>query len=107
MRPNVLAFALLAGASAAMAAEEGDPARGKTIAEGECARCHDVGAGGAFKTMPPSFASIAAFRAPEEIEGRIWFPAMHSRMPPMYFTLEPQDVRDVVAYILTLEAPPP
>ena len=54
--------------------------------------------------MPPSFASIAAFRAPEEITSRIWWPDMHARMPQMSNLLTVDEVADLTAWIASLDA---
>ncbi|WP_343081823.1 cytochrome c [Ostreiculturibacter nitratireducens] len=99
---TLLAAALACGAFPALA--QGDVEAGRALAEENCARCHDIEPGGAMKTMPPSFASIAAFRTADEITGRIWFPPMHSRMPPMHMILTPQDVDSLTDYIVSLEA---
>ena len=55
------------------------------------------------KTMPPSFASIATFRATEQIQMRILFPSMHSPMPAWAMMHSPDEVDDLVAYIQSLE----
>ena len=54
--------------------------------------------------MPPSFAAIAAFRTPDEITTRIWWPAMHSRMPQMSNLLSIAEVAALTDYIVSLEA---
>lgn len=97
----IMAVALVCGAAAVQA--QGDAAAGRALAEAECARCHDIEPGGAMKQMPPSFASIAVFRSADEITGRIWFPPMHSRMPPMHMLVTPDDVENLTAYIVSLE----
>jgi mono/diheme cytochrome c family protein len=96
--------AALCAALPAMAEGAGDPVAGRALAKQHCARCHDIEAGGAFKTMPPSFASIAAFRTPDEITTRIWWPDMHSRMPQMSNLLTVEEVANLTAYIVSLEA---
>jgi len=89
--------------AAPASAQTGDAAIGAELAVEYCARCHDVAAGGAFKTFPPSFASIAAFRGPDQIVARIWFPATHSLMPQMMNLLSREDVDNLTAYIVSLE----
>lgn len=80
--------------------------RGAALAAAHCALCHDVTAEGADKLFPPSFASIAGFRAPEQIYARIVFPVMHSGMPEAaFYLLEPGEITDLVAYIVSLERP--
>jgi mono/diheme cytochrome c family protein len=94
-------MASLAGSSAFAA---GDPVTGEKLAKQHCAQCHDVGPGGAFKTYPPSFASIAKYRSEDQIHARIVFPAMHSAMPQVAFYLLPADqIRNIVAYIVSLD----
>lgn len=95
-----LALGLLVVPSAGFA---GDAGNGAVLAADNCASCHDVAAGGAFKTYPPSFASIASFRPNDQIMARILFPPMHTPMPSGAFSLTPQNVDDLVAYIISLE----
>jgi mono/diheme cytochrome c family protein len=100
---SCLAGAALALALAAPAFGQ-DAAKGATLAAEHCALCHDVTAEGAPKQYPPSFASIAWFRSPEQIYARIVFPAMHSGMPEVAFYLLGKDeIRDIVAYIASLD----
>ncbi len=101
-RPIALAV-VLGAATGVVALAEGDATRGAEIAEEMCAQCHDIGPSGAFKTYPPSFASIAVFRADDQIYGRILFPQLHSVMPQMAGTLSSGDVANLVAYIRALE----
>lgn len=106
MRKSIpfLAAVIVMVASGQLAAQStADPAAGQALAAENCSRCHDINPGGAFKTMPPSFASIAAFRSPDEIPTRILWPAMHSRMPQMNTWLTPQEVADLTAYIVSLD----
>ena len=79
-------IALLMTSLPALAA---DIENGAVLAGTHCARCHDISMDGAAKTMPPSFASIAAFRAEDQIRFRILFPQMHSPHARMV-----ADVRD-------------
>ena len=46
--------------------------------------------------------AIAVFRSPDQITERIWFPPIHSRMPPWYQIFEKQDVDNLTAYIVSL-----
>lgn len=90
--------------AAALPALAQDVSAGRALAVEICARCHDIEPGGEFKTMPPSFAAIAAFRTPDEITTRIWWPAMHSRMPQMSNLLSIAEVAALTDYIVSLEA---
>lgn len=98
---------LLAGAMAIAPAFADDAVeRGAALAVKHCVLCHDVTAEGPDKLFPPSFASIAGFRAPEQIYARIVFPVMHSGMPEAaFYLLGGADVADLVAYIVSLERP--
>ena len=82
---------------------EGDVAKGRELAEQWCTRCHDIEPGGPFKLYPPSFASIAVYRSPDQIWGRILFPPLHSNMEGVSYFMEPKNVDDLVAYIVSLE----
>lgn len=104
MRLYALALAAFSLMLAASAQAGGDVASGEALARDHCIRCHDVGPGGGFKQHPPSFASIAVFRPPDQIKGRILFPVRHANMPQLGYVLSPQDVDDLVVYIMSLEA---
>jgi mono/diheme cytochrome c family protein len=81
-----------------------DAASGAALAAEHCSLCHDVTAEGAAKQYPPSCASIAGFRTPEQIYARIVFPAMHSGMPEVAFYLLGKDeISNIVAYIVSLD----
>lgn len=104
MRGSTLAACLLAFAPGTYVLADGDVKEGARIAREACAKCHNVETGGPFKQHPPSFASIAVFRSEEQIYGRIVFPPLHSSMPQIGYTLTPENVNHVVAYIISLEA---
>lgn len=82
---------------------EGDVEAGKKFAREWCSRCHNVEPDGPFKLYPPSFASIAVYRSKEQIHGRMMFPPLHSGMPQLGYMLMPENVEDVLAYIMSLE----
>jgi mono/diheme cytochrome c family protein len=98
----IVGASILAAVHAARA-EDGDPVRGGAIAQQQCARCHDVAKGGAFKMMPPSFQSIAIYRTKPDIWARIIAPSPHAAMPDMTWTLTADDVQDLLAYIVSLD----
>mgnify|MGYP003402711860 FL=1 len=89
---------VLALSPAAFAA---DPVAGRKLAEEWCARCHNIEMGAPFKLQPPSFASIAVFRAENDIRGKIISP--HIGMPEITWTLPVGDIDHLVAYITSLE----
>ena len=84
---------------------EGDSVKGRTLAEEWCSRCHDIAPEGAFKKQPPSFAAIAVYRSAGQIHSRISTPTVHFGMPRFARILEPGRIDDLVAYIVSLEAP--
>jgi mono/diheme cytochrome c family protein len=79
-----------------------DAAAGRKLAEQWCAKCHNIDKGAPFKLNPPSFASIAVYRPPDVILGKIIAPAMHSGMPETLWTLQQEDFGNLVAYITSL-----
>ena len=84
---------------------EGDVVKGQALAREFCARCHNVEADGPFNRHPPSFAAIAVYRSDEQIFGRTMFPPLHSAMPQLAYSLSPDNVQHLVAYIRSLEKP--
>ena len=104
MLRSVLAVPLLAAYLAAPAMA-GDAAKGKALAEERCSRCHDVQKGAGFKQRPPSFQSIAIYRREDDIWARILSPSPHSGMPDTQWALSPDQVQDLVAYIVSLDTP--
>jgi mono/diheme cytochrome c family protein len=78
-----------------------DAAAGRKLAEQWCARCHNIEKGAPFKLRPPSFASIAVYRLPDDIRSMIIAP--HLAMPDIQWTLQANDVDNLVAYITSLE----
>lgn len=104
MLPIAATLVLLTGANAALA--EGDADAGRMLAEKYCVRCHDISKDGAFKTYPPSFASIAAFRDRDQIRSRILFPQLHAPMPQMGYLLDHEGIDDLAAYVISLERKP-
>lgn len=97
---TALALATLAAGATGAAA---DAVEGEDLAAEYCARCHDITAAGAPKTWPPSFASIAWFRADDQIHARILFPNLHTPMPAWQNWLAPDEITSLVDYIRTLE----
>ena len=104
-RMSFFLLALSFTASPAWAQAEGDPGRGQALAQEQCARCHDITKGGAFKQMPPSFQAIAIYRTKPDIWSRIIAPSPHAAMPDMTWTLTADQVQDVLAYIVSLDVP--
>lgn len=86
------------------ASAEPDPAKGASLARESCVRCHNIEADGPFKLHPPSFAAIAVYRSPDQVYGRITYPPLHGGMPEVGYMLTPDNIEDLVAYIVSLES---
>jgi mono/diheme cytochrome c family protein len=86
----------------AVPATAADVVSGRALAEQWCSKCHNIERGAPFKLRPPSFASIAVYRDAETIRGKIIVP--HVGMPEMTWTLQTEDMDNLVAYIVSLEA---
>lgn len=99
----IVSVSLMLATVATRAFAEGDVAAGEKFAREWCTRCHNVEPDGPFKLHPPSFASIAVYRSEGQIRGRMLFPPLHSNMPELSYMLLPENIDDVVAYILSLE----
>lgn len=82
----------------------GDAAKGYEVAKARCAQCHNVDKGGAFKQHPPSFQAIATYRTRDDIWGRIIAPSPHAGMPEVIWDMNPDEVQDILAYIISLDA---
>ncbi len=101
MKHIILGMTLCAALAAPTLAA--DVENGRRLAEENCARCHDIGPGGAAKLHPPSFAAIAGYRPADQILARILYPALHSPMPAWSTWLDRAGVDDLVASIQSLE----
>jgi mono/diheme cytochrome c family protein len=102
---NLAFFALLAVMFVSPAAAEGNAAAGYELAKQNCARCHNIERDGAFKQRPPTFQAVAIYRTREDIWSRIIAPSPHSGMPDVSWSLMPDQVQDLVAYIVSLDRP--
>jgi len=87
----------------ALASDEVQVLAGQKLARETCSRCHNVEPGGVFKQFPPSFASISAYRSVGQIRARIIVPPLHSNMPNVASILTPENIRNLVEYIVSLE----
>ncbi len=99
----LLGCALSSFVSVSSASADGDIYVGEKLAKEFCTGCHNVDPTGPFKLYPPSFASIAVYRSPVDIRGRILFRPLHSSMPQLGHMLTPDNVDNLVAYIASLE----
>lgn len=102
---GALLLALAATAAAAQSAPQppGSPQRGRELAERLCSTCHVVGSAtsGTVRADVPSFHAIAGRTGvtAERLAGAVIVP--HPAMPGVQLTVA--EIRDVVAYILSLE----
>ncbi|MCB1492448.1 MAG: cytochrome c [Rhodobiaceae bacterium] len=103
MNRTMLAVAAACAMVSAPAFASGNAEQGAKVAAEHCARCHDISPDGKFKQYPPSFASIAVFRAEDQIRGRILYPPQHASMPQLGFVLTREEIDDLVAYIVSLD----
>lgn len=91
--------------------ELGDPGAGLTVAEKVCAECHTVLPGQGFflepnplpfeDSVPLPFEDIANTLGITEMALLAWMTSTHPTMPDIM--LEAEELRDVVAYILSLK----
>ena len=90
----------------AKAEPPGDPARGHALARQSCSSCHlvDLDQRGPVPDGIPSFVALAA--RPGETESDLLGSLINPPHPQMPSTpLDRQQMRDVVAYILSLRTP--
>jgi mono/diheme cytochrome c family protein len=104
----IVALCLMAVGTPALAQTGwSDATKGRELAESLCSVCHRVGpeVGPAVVAEVPSFRSIAnrPGQSPERLVAAIIIP--HPAMPTVSFTN--QELRDIIAYILTLKAQEP
>ena len=104
-------FSLWLGLSLALASPLNDSAcaadtvKGRKLALDMCAKCHNVEAGVVAKQRPHSFQAIANYYETDDVRARILAPSMHLGMPDIGWALTWNDIDDLTAYIMSLEAP--
>ena len=91
-----------AAATCGLAQEEGDARRGQAFAQRVCAQCHAVRSGQIGSPNPdaPTVPVIAAVPGMTALALTVVLQSAHNAMPDL--VLEPQDRRDVIAYIRSL-----
>jgi mono/diheme cytochrome c family protein len=84
-------------------AQDADIAAGATYAEQVCAACHAVLANENMSPLPdaPTFQSVADTPGMTELALTVWLQSSHPTMPNI--VLKQDDLRNVVAYIRSLE----
>ena len=102
-----LAIVLLALAGTGVARSQdrpGDAFAGRQLAEGWCVACHEVAPGvrGPGELNAPAFQDVADDRAVTELALRAFLSTPHFDMPNVI--LDPQQIDDVISYILSLRA---
>jgi mono/diheme cytochrome c family protein len=97
-----LAAALLALSSEALA-QEADIEAGAAYAKTVCAACHAVLPNEQVSPLPqaPTFQSVADTPGMTEMALTVWLQSSHPTMPNI--VLAPDDMRNVVAYIRSLD----
>jgi cytochrome c len=99
---NTLLLAGFLAASAGVGNAGADAARGMALAGQWCAQCHGVRPDQASSVQAAtSFSEIAAKAATTEMSLRVFLRTSHPTMPN--FILEPDDLDDLVGYILSLK----
>jgi mono/diheme cytochrome c family protein len=100
---TVLAAAMTLGLAGGAAAQDADIAAGRAYAAEVCAACHAVQAGELesplFEATP--FQDVADTPGMTELALSVWLQSSHPTMPNI--VLEQDDMRNVIAYIRSLE----
>jgi mono/diheme cytochrome c family protein len=98
-----LAAILVLAFSAETHAQDADIEAGAAYARKVCAGCHAVLANEQISPLPqaPTFQSVADTPGMTETALTVWLQTSHPTMPNI--VLEPDDLRNVVAYIRSLE----
>jgi mono/diheme cytochrome c family protein len=101
--PIILAAVVTFGLSEIADAQEADLAAGRAYAEQVCAQCHAVQPGDMdsplFDATP--FQEVADTPGMTELALSVWLQSSHPTMPNI--VLEQDDMRNVIAYIRSLE----
>ena len=93
-----------AAAAHGHAQDEGDARQGQAFAQRVCAKCHAVrrGQGDSPNPNAPTFPVIAEVPGMTAMALTVVLQSAHNAMPDL--VLEPQERRDVIAYILSLRS---
>jgi mono/diheme cytochrome c family protein len=100
--PLLVAVPFVAGLASSADAQTGDPQAGAAYAKKVCAQCHatDRSAASPEPTAPP-FQDVANTPGMTGTALRVWLSTSHPTMPNII--VEPQDMGNVIAYILSLK----
>jgi cytochrome c len=93
-----------AAAACGHAQDEGNARQGQAFAQRVCAKCHAVGRSEIRSPNPaaPTFPVIAEVPGMTAMALTVTLQSAHNAMPDL--VLEPQERRDVIAYILSLRS---
>ena len=106
LRHTLALASLLALPAAAAAQDLGSPELGKAYAAQVCADCHDVEPLGEISPNPdaPSFQSVSDTPGMSARALVVWMQSSHPTMPDLI--IKPDDMDNVIAYIMSLRQPP-
>ena len=108
--PLIPMIAAIIVALASPAFAKGEAARGKKIAEVNCAECHAVGRTGASPNeKSPPFRTLAQRYPLQELEESLGEGIMVGHEGPELplFEFEPQEIEDLMAYLKTIQVKKP
>ena len=95
-----LTVLLLVAAHAIAQVPSGDAAAGRELVRAQCSTCHDREGSPRGRRQGPSLAAIAAMPSTTSISLHAFLMTPHANMPN--YRLTPQEIDDVVTYILSL-----
>ena len=100
--PLLATISFMAGLALSAEAQAGDPGAGAAYAKQVCAQCHAIDQTGTSPepTAPP-FKDVANTPGMTGTALRVWLSTSHPTMPNII--VEPQDMDNVIAYILSLK----
>lgn len=103
MKPLLLGtIIVLATATAAAAADDLSRSQaGHVYAETYCSKCHSIGAGPSPLEQAPRFKDVAEQPGVTAMSLQAFLQSSHPTMPNII--LEPEDMQNVIAYILSLK----
>ena len=107
IRPKIL-LTVFFGLCLSTPSLAGDPGVGQKIAEAECAKCHAIGKEGASPlTSAPPFRTFAQKWPVEDLQEALaeGISVGHGPMPEFIF--EPDEISDLIAYLLTMQTERP
>jgi mono/diheme cytochrome c family protein len=95
-------FMLIAAATSAEAQERGDARKGLNHARSVCAECHAVLPSETISpnAKAPTFKTVANTPGMTATALAVWFRTSHPTMPNLI--INPEDMDDVIAYVLSL-----